>query len=304
MNDPITPLRAAVPYLKLYRGRTFVIKVGGDVLADPHALANFAEQVALLYQVKIEIVVVHGGGSQATELSRRLGLPVQTRDGRRVTDAETLEVTKMIFNGKLNTDLLAALQQQGAPCVGLSGVDGGIIRARRRPPVEMVDPATGDVRPFDFGFVGDIEEVDPRLIRHLLGGDFIPVISSLAGGADGAVYNVNADTIAARLAVELSASKLILLSKLAGVLADPADRNSLISQMDGAHLEALLERGAVGGMKVKLEACREALAGGVPRTHIISGLLPDSLLTEVFTNEGSGTLIELGAPAAGARDDA
>lgn len=292
MNGRITGLRTAVPYLRMFKGTTFVVKVGGEVLADEHALGSFADQVSLLHQLSIAVVVVHGGGRQASELSERLGLRVETVNGRRVTDADTLEVAKMVFNGKLNTDLLAALQRAHVPSVGLSGVDGGVIRAHRRPPVEVTDQETGTVRELDFGYVGDIDDVNPDLIRHLLAGGYVPVISALAGGEDGTVYNVNADTIAARLAVELGAIKLIMLTSANGVLADPSDHNSLISHMGLDRLEELLAHGAVGGMKAKLEACLTALEGGVPRTHIVNGLAPDTLLTEVFTNEGCGTLIE------------
>ncbi len=297
INGRIAGLRTAVPYLRMFKGTTFVIKLGGGVLADELALADFSDQVSLLHQLSIQVVVVHGGGRQTSELSERLGLPVETVGGRRVTDADTLEVAKMVFNGKLNTDLLAALLRAGVPGVGLSGVDGGTIHAHRRPPVEVADEATGTTRTLDFGFVGDIDGVDPALLRHLLAGAYVPVVSALAGGEDGAVYNVNADTIAARLAVALGAVKLIMLSTVTGVLADPGDASSLISHMDRERLEELLAGGAAGGMKAKLEACREALDGGVPRTHVISGLRPDALLTEIFTNEGSGTLIER-APSA------
>jgi acetylglutamate kinase len=299
MNGLITGLRTAVPYLRMFKGTTFVVKVGGEVLADEHALGSFADQVSLLHQLSIAVVVVHGGGRQASELSERLGLRVETVNGRRVTDAATLEVAKMVFNGKLNTDLLAALQRAHVPSVGLSGVDGGVVRAHRRPPVEVADHETGAIRELDFGYVGDIDDVNPDLIRHLLAGGYVPVISALAGGDDGAVYNVNADTIAARLAVELGAIKLIMLTSVNGVLSDPSDHNSLISHMDLERLEEVLVSGAVTGMKAKLEACRAALEGGVPRTHIVNGLRSDTLLTEVFTNEGCGTLIErtpLGAP--------
>jgi acetylglutamate kinase len=299
MNGRITGLRTAVPYLRMFKGTTFVVKVGGEVLADEHALGSFADQVSLLHQLSIAVVVVHGGGRQASELSERLGLRVETVNGRRVTDADTLEVAKMVFNGKLNTDLLAALQRAHVPSVGLSGVDGGVVRAHRRPPVEVADHETGAIRELDFGYVGDIDDVNPELIRHLLAGGYVPVVSALAGGDDGAVYNVNADTIAARLAVELGAIKLVMLTSVNGVLADPADHNSLISHMDLERLEEVLVSGAVAGMKAKLEACRAALEGGVPRTHIVNGLKSDTLLTEVFTNEGCGTLIErtpLGAP--------
>jgi acetylglutamate kinase len=259
MNGRIKGLRTAVPYLRMYKGKTFVIKLGGELLADEQALTNFADQVSLLHQLSIDVVVVHGGGPQASELSERLGIEVETVGGRRVTDADTLEVAKMVFAGKLNTDLLSALQRSHVPSVGLSGIDGGMIRADRRPPVEVEDEESGGMRTLDFGYVGDIEQVDPDVIRHLLAGGYVPVVCALAGGDDGAVYNVNADTIAARLAVTLGAIKLILLTRVVGVLSDPDNHNSLISVMDQIRLEEMLEEGAVGGMKAKLEACREAL---------------------------------------------
>jgi acetylglutamate kinase len=291
MNGKIDGLRAAVPYLRLFKGTTFVIKLGGAVLADPHALQCFADQVALLHQVGIQQVIVHGGGPQATELAERLGIPVQRIDGRRVTCEATLEVAKMVFAGKLSTDLLAALSKSQVNGVGISGVDAGLILARRRPPLTVKDPANGSTQ-VDLGLVGEIEEVRPDLIRHLLAGGYVPVVSALAGGDDGQVYNVNADTIAARLAAALQSEKLLLLTSVAGVLADASDPSSLVSHMDGERLEEMLAEAATGGMKAKLEACRQALDGGVRRAHIINGLNGDSLLTEVFTNEGCGTLIE------------
>jgi acetylglutamate kinase len=291
MNGKIDGLRAAVPYLRLFKGTTFVIKLGGAVLADPHALQCFADQVALLHQVGIQQVIVHGGGPQATELAERLGIPVQRVDGRRVTCEQTLEVAKMVFAGKLSTDLLAALSKSHVNGVGISGVDAGLILARRRPPLTVKDPANGNTQ-VDLGLVGEIEKVRPDLLRHLLAGGYVPVVSALAGGDDGQVYNVNADTIAVQLAAALQAEKLLLLTSVAGVLADASDPSSLISHMDGKRLEEMLAEAATGGMKAKLEACRQALDGGVRRTHIINGLNGDSLLTEVFTNEGCGTLIE------------
>jgi acetylglutamate kinase len=291
-NGRIRGLRSAVPYLRLFKGTTFVLKLGGEVLGNPHALDGVADQVSLLHQVGIRVVMVHGGGSQASDLASRLGIPVETVAGRRITSDETLEVAKMVFAGKLNTDLLAALRRAHVPGVGLSGVDGDLIHARRRPRVEVTDPDSGDRREVDFGWVGDVESINPRLLEHLLSGGFVPAVCSLAGGDDGAVFNVNADTIAARLAVALGAVKLILLTSADGVLSDPDNPGSLISHMDRARLEELLAHGARGGMHAKLMACREALDGGVPRTHVISGLRDDSLLTEVFTNEGCGTLIE------------
>ena len=201
-------------------------------------------------------------------------------------------MAKFVFAGKLNTDLLAALHQFMVFGVGLSGVDGGLIQAHKRPSTNVTDAESGETQKVDFGYVGDVDSVNPEVVEHLLAGNFVPVISSLAGNEQGDVYNVNADTIATQLAISLGAEKLILLTSTQGVLEDADNPQSLISHMDQERLEAVLKQSAKGGMKAKLEACRDALKGGVPRTHIISGLKEDTLLIEVFTNEGSGTLIE------------
>jgi acetylglutamate kinase len=240
--------------------------------------------------------VVHGGGTFATELSGRLGIPVETINGRRITDAATLEVAKMAFNGKLNTDLVAALQKHGVRCVGLSGIDGALVRAERRPVTKVEVGHGGETREIDFGFVGDVKSVDIGVIRHLLAGSFLPVVSSMAGDGNGGIFNINADTLATALAKALCAEKLILLTAAPGVLEDADDERSLISWMDRKRLGEILERSASGGMVAKLQACGAALDAGVPRTHIISGKKRDSLLVEIFTNEGSGTLIEESGP--------
>ncbi len=292
MPERINVLKKAAPYLHLYKGKIFVVKIGGEVFAKESILENFAEQVALLHQLGINVVIVHGGGSMATELSQRLGIPVKTINGRRVTSAETLEVAKFVFAGKLNTDLLASLHKFKVFGVGLSGVDGGLIQAHKRPSTDVTDAESGETEKVDFGFVGDVDSVNPQVVEHLLAGNFVPVISSLAGNEQGDVYNVNADTIATQLAIALQAEKLILLTSTQGVLEDEHNPESLISHMDQDRLDTVLKKSAKGGMKAKLETCRDALQGGVPRTHIISGVKLDTLLIEVFTNEGSGTLIE------------
>jgi acetylglutamate kinase len=291
MSQKILGLKNAVPYLRMFKGKTFVVKAGGGTLLDSAMLDNLAEQIGLLHQLNIHVVVVHGGGPQATEMSERLGVEVEQVNGRRVTNAETLDVAKMIFNGKINTDLLAGLQKHQAPAVGLSGVDGGLIRAVRRPKVDVTDADTGETKEVDFGYVGDVTGVDVSVLEHLLEGSFVPVVSALAGGENGEVYNVNADTIAAHIAAGLDAEKLLILTSADGVLESAEDPDSLISHMDRQKLEALIESGAKGGMKAKLEACRVALDGDVKRTHILNGEVEDSLLTEIFTNEGCGTLI-------------
>ena len=292
MTQMIIGMRSAAPYIRLFRGKTFVLKIGGEILQDAACLENLAEQVSLLNLLSIRVVLVHGGGTMATELSKRLGIPVETINGRRITNAETLEVVKMVFNGTLNTDLLAALRKAQVPGVGLSGVDGDLISAVRRPVTRMTDAASGETRDVDFGFVGDVVSVNTGVLEHLLKGDFVPVVSSLGAGGDGVVYNINADTVASQLAAALGAEKLILMTDRIGVLEDPDDPATLISHLDFAGLDEALEKHATGGMVAKLQACRAAVEGGVSRTHIISGLKPDSLLVEIFTNEGCGTLIE------------
>ncbi len=285
-------LRQAMPYLRLFQGKIFVIKLGGALLDQAEALDRLAHQVALLHQLHIRVVLVHGGGPQASQIARRLGLETQAVNGRRITDSETLEVCKMVFNGRLNTDLLAALNAHQVPAVGLSGVDAKTIEARRRPPVSVRDSETGKTRKVDFGWVGNIVEVRPELPQLLLEGSFVPVVSSLTAGKGSEVLNVNADTVAARLAVGLRAEKLILLTSAPGVLEDPEDLDSLISHMNRARLQQILESSARGGMHAKLEACLDALRGGIPQAHVISAIERDSLLVEVFTNEGCGTMIE------------
>lgn len=291
MTERIIGLKKAAPYLRMYKGKIFVVKAGGEIFSDEGTLDNFTEQVALLHELGINVVVVHGGGPQATNLSEKLGIPVETINGRRITDAQTLEVVKMVFNGKLNTDLLAAMKKYKVPAIGLSGVDGGLIRAKQRPVVKVTDAETGKTRDVDFGFVGDVVAVNASVVHHLLAGSFVPVISAMAGGDDDAVYNVNADVIASRLAVALCAEKMILLTDVPGVLRDKNDFNTLISHIDRSTLNEMLEGVVVGGMKTKLEACKYAIEQNIPRVHVISGLMADSLLMEIFTNEGVGTLI-------------
>lgn len=211
--------------------------------------------------------------------------------GRRVTDEAALDVVKMVYAGTLNVNLLAALRAHEVQGVGLSGVDADLVSARRRPPVRVVDDG-GVSREVDYGHVGDVDRVDPRVIETLLDARFVPVVASLAGDGEGNVYNVNADTIAESLAVALKAQKLLFLTGAPGVLRDRNDPATLVTFADPDDLAALMSSGAIaGGMRPKVEACIRAATGGVERTHIIDGLLPDSILLEVFTGAGCGTMI-------------
>ena len=218
----IAGLKGALRYVRAYRDHVFVVKLGGDVLGEPEVLDQVAAQLALLSSLSIRLVVVHGGGPQATALSRRLGMEPRMVAGRRVTDDGALEVAKMVYAGQINVDLLAALREHRVQAVGLSGVDADLITAHRRPPVQVVDDAGATVR-VDYGHVGDIDRVDPRVLVTLMEARIVPVVASLAGGEDGEVFNVNADTVAESLAVALRAQKLIFLTGAPGVLRDRND---------------------------------------------------------------------------------
>src|ERR1043165_8117359 len=202
-------LREALPYIQRFQGQTFVVKLSGKVTENAGNLASIAEELALLHQVGIRICVVHGGGKQLSELATKLGIEQTIIEGRRVTDDATLEMAKMIFAGKINTDILAALRQRGIEAVGLSGVDGNIVHAEKRPPKEILNRQTGVRDTVDFGYVGDVVQINSRLLTVLLDHGYLPVISSLGADAEGIVFNINADTIAAEIAVRLQAEKLI-----------------------------------------------------------------------------------------------
>lgn len=287
----IAGLKGALRYVRAYRDHVFVVKLGGDVLGDGEALERVAAQLSLLSSLSIRLVVVHGGGPQASALSRRLGQEPQLVAGRRVTDEAALEVTKMVYAGQLNVDVLASLRSHQMQAVGLSGVDADLLTAHRRPPVTVEDDA-GKSQVVDYGHVGDIDRVDPRVLITLLDGRFVPVVASLAGDSDGQVYNVNADTVAEALAVALKAQKLVFLTGAPGVLRDRNDPSTLVTFADPDDLAGLMSSGALaGGMRPKVEACVRAATGGVERTHIIDGRAPDALLLEVFTGSGCGTMI-------------
>jgi acetylglutamate kinase len=287
----IAGLKGALRYVRAYRDHVFVVKLGGDVLSDPDVRDQVAAQLALLSSLSIRLVVVHGGGPQATALSRKLGQEPRIVAGRRVTDNAALEVAKMVYGGQLNVDLLAALREHKVQAVGLSGIDADLLTAHRRAPVSMVDD-DGQRIEVDYGHVGDIDRVDPRILVTLMEARFLPVVASLAGDEDGGIYNVNADTVAESLAVALRAQKLIFLTGAPGVLRDRNDPATLVTFADPDDLAGLMASGALaGGMRPKVEACIRAATGGVERTHIIDGRAPDALLLEVFTGAGCGTMI-------------
>ncbi|MDT7604379.1 MAG: acetylglutamate kinase [Acidobacteriota bacterium] len=285
-------LREALPYIQRFKGKTFVVKLSGKVTEERENLASLAEELALMHQVGIRICVVHGGGKQLSELAEQMGVEQTIINGRRVTDDATLDMAKMIFAGKINTDILAALRQRGNYAVGLSGIDGNIVHAERRPPKDVVNRETGVSALVDFGHVGDILEIDDRLLRVLLDHDYLPVVSSLGADAEGRVFNINADTIAAEIAVRLQAEKLILLSDVDGIYLRRGEPDSKVSRLTVAEIERLISEGiATGGMIPKLQSISDLLQRGVGSAHIIDGGARNALLSEVFTDEGTGTMI-------------
>ena len=301
MSDPKTEignqlrldlLREALPYIQRFKGQTFVVKLSGKATEDHQNLISLAEELALLHQVGIRICVVHGGGKQLSELASRMGVEQTIIDGRRVTDDATLEMAKMVFAGKINTDILSALRNRGIEAVGLSGVDGNIVHAERRPPKEVLNRETGERAEVDFGHVGDVVQINARLLTVLLDQGYLPVVSSLGADAAGTVFNINADTIAAEIAVQLRAEKLILLSDVDGLYLRPGDPETKLTRLTADQAVALISDGsATGGMIPKLQSISELLRNGVRSAHIISGTNRNALLSEIFTDEGTGTMI-------------
>lgn len=283
----IRAMRNAAPYIRMYKGKIFIVKVGGAMFANAAATRSLVEQVAILHQVGIRVVLVHGGGPQLDEMQRSLGLEPKMVDGRRVTDEKTVDITVMVLNGLLNTRLLGICRELGIQAVGLSGVDGGLVRARKRAPVRAADGSM-----VDYGQVGDIEGTDPDVLQKLLDGGYMPVVSPLSCDGKGVMLNVNADTVAANIGAALGAEKLLLCTGAAGIFEDLSDPSTLVSYTDLAGLKRLEAKGSFAdGMMPKANAIEAAIRGGVRRVHVISYRSTDALLAEIFTNEGLGTLI-------------
>jgi len=293
MNDEkLNLLREALPYIQKFKGKTFVVKFSGKVTEDKENLASLAEELALLHQVGIRLCVIHGGGKQLNELAEKMGVVQTVINGRRVTNDETLELAKMIFAGKINTEILAALRNHAIEAVGLSGVDGNIVHAVRRPPKEILNRETGERKEIDFGHVGDVLQINVRLLDVLLEQNYLPVISSLGADDDGQIYNINADTIAAEIAVRLEAEKLVLLSDVSGIYLDAARPETKISRLTINEAKKMIKSGAAtGGMIPKLQNLITLLERGVKSAHVISGSQRNALLSEVFTDIGTGTMI-------------
>jgi acetylglutamate kinase len=282
MRD-IGTLLEALPYIREFHGRTVVIKYGGAAMEQPELREEFARDVVLLKYVGINPVVVHGGGPDITSYMERLGLPVQFVEGLRVSDADTVEVAKMVLVGKVNKDIVLRLNRHGQPAVGLCGDDGLLFRVARQAAQDGTD----------LGFVGRIERVDVDVLNHIAQ-DYIPVVASVGADREGHSYNVNADEAAGAVARALGAYKVIFLTDVAGWLRDPDDPDTVVSEAGADEVEAALEHIA-GGMRPKLQACLNAIHGGVNFAHIVDGRVEHSLLLELFTLAGHGTKIRAAA---------
>ncbi len=278
-------LTEALPYLQRYAGKTFVVKYGGHAMGDPEAARDFAEDVVLLKAVGINPVVVHGGGPQIENALKRLGKKGEFVQGMRVTDAETMEVVEWVLGGEVQQDIVGLINQAGGKAVGLTGRDGGLIRARKLKMVDAQDPS----KEHDIGQVGDIVRIDPAVVRALQDDQFIPVVSPIGFGEHNESYNINADVVAASLATTLQAEKLLMLTNIPGVLDK---QGQLLPELDMARIDALVADGTIsGGMLPKIAGALDAARSGVKAVHIIDGRVPHALLLEILTDQAFGTMI-------------
>lgn len=272
-------LTQALPYIQQFSGETVVVKYGGNAMINEDLAKTFAADIVLLHSVGIKPVVVHGGGPQIAELLNRVGKESNFKDGLRVTDAETLDIVRMVLGGKVSRDIVSAINVHGALAVGVSGEDAGLIRAKQHD-----DP--------DLGYVGEVVDVNPTIIQRLLAEGLIPVVSSVGSNAEGQAFNINADTVAGKVAAAVGARKLIMLSNVEGLRRDPQDPSTLITKTTAAELRELIGTPTVaGGMAPKVEACLDAVEHGVEHAHMLNGTVPNVLLLELFTVAGIGTMI-------------
>lgn len=276
-------LSQALPYIQEFYGKTIVVKYGGNAMINDELKNSVIKDIVMLNCVGIKVVVVHGGGPEINSMLNKIGKEGQFVNGLRVTDRETIDIVQMVLAGKVNKDIVALINQMGGKAVGLSGIDGNLLTAEKLKTSDGVD----------LGYVGEICNVDESIIEHNLNGGYIPVISTVAlNKADGQVYNINADYAASKISVKLNAEKLILLTDVPGILEDINEPESLLAEINLNDINRLKEKGVIkGGMLPKVDCCLEAVQGGVDKSHIIDGRLPHSLLLELFSQEGVGTMI-------------
>ena len=278
----------ALPYIQALDNKTVVIKYGGNAMTDEALKSSFAQDIVLLKQVGVNPVIVHGGGPQIGELLKRIGKESHFIDGMRVTDSETMDVVQMVLGGLVNKEIVSLINRHGGRAVGLTGKDGGLINARRLELVSKNEAQASEI--IDLGHVGEVESIDPSVVKMLDGGDFIPVIAPIGVGKDGASYNINADLVAGKMASVLGAEKLLLLTNTSGVLDN---EGQLLTGIDAAEVDRLIESGVIhGGMLPKIACALDAVKSGVKTSHIIDGRVKHSVLLELLTNRGVGTLIK------------
>jgi acetylglutamate kinase len=278
MSTKAEVLVEALPYIQRFRGRVVVVKYGGAAMTDPDLAGLFAQDVVLMRSVGMRPVVVHGGGPQIGQLMTRLGKQPEFREGLRVTDAETLDIARMVLVGKVNRDIVSSINVHEPLAVGLSGEDAGLITASARHP--------------DLGYVGDVAEVNPAIVERLLAEELIPVVATIGTDLEGQAYNINADTAAGAVAEALRAEKLVYLTDVVGVLRDVADPESLVNTASADELEKLIDDGVLtGGMIPKIRSCTRAVRNGVAHAHILDGRVPHALLLEMLTRDGIGTMV-------------
>jgi len=283
-------LMEALPYIKKFNGTTFVIKYGGHAMVDEALKESFARDVVLMKYIGINPVIVHGGGPQISSAMQKMGLKPKFVSGYRVTDKETMDVVEMVLGGKVNKEIVNLINSNGGRAVGLTGKDGGLIKAKKKL-VKKESPESGASEIIDIGLIGEVEEVDVAILEALDAGGFIPVIAPVGVGKKGETYNINADLVAGAVAAALSASKLILLTDTEGILDD---KGKLISQLTKRKVQKLIKDKVItGGMLPKVAACFDALSGKVGKVHVVDGRVPHALLLEIFTDKGIGTEIAM-----------
>lgn len=291
-NEFVSSLKHALYYVRKFKEKYFVVKIGGELVSNQSALDNICSDISILHALGINVVVVHGGGPQLDETSKKLGIQTKKINGRRITDGQTLQVATMVLAGQMNTQIAACMKKHKVPCIGMTGLAGDLVEAEKAEPEAITDSSTGKTELVDMGFVAKIKKVRPALIASLCHQGLVPVICSMVSDENGQVLNRNADVFASHLAIALQAEKLLVLSNVPGVLSDKKDEKSLIAQMTTAEAGSFMHSGAAdGGMVPKLGSCIDAVQGGVGRAHILSGIVPSGLLLETFTDSGIGTMI-------------
>jgi acetylglutamate kinase len=288
--DKANILIEALPYIKEFYGKTVVVKYGGHAMCSPDLKRAVMQDITLMKFVGMNPLVVHGGGPEINAMLDRLGIKSSFVQGLRVTDAETMDIVEMVLAGKVNKEIVSLINQCGGSAIGLSGKDGNLLLAKRKLVKET--KVNGEEVQWDMGFVGEVERINPEIIRSIISQGYIPVVAPIGVGKNNESYNINADYVAGELAASLEADKLVLLTDVEGIIEDPRDKSTLISSLKVDNIQRLIDKGVIqGGMIPKVQCCARALLAGVGKTHIIDGRIPHSILLEIFTHRGIGTMV-------------